>query len=1109
MGMLVWPFEFLSFPLFILLLSQAVFSSSPHLCPPEQSRALLQFKNIISLKNCSSIYGLQPRKIQSWKEGSDCCLWDGVSCDNVTGNVIGLDLANCFLCGTIDSNRTLFLLSHLQRLDLSSNNFVLPEFPSTISGQSYYEKHGSKHDPFERVVLLGGVSMSDVAPHSLLNLSSFLTTLDLDTCSLGENLGGEFPVNIFQLPNLQWIRLSHNPMIVHFPKSNWTSPLRFLEVVGTGSTGLTGIFHHCIGDLKYLEHIRVDGKGELPNSIGNLVSLKRLILGGIFTGSIPASIGNLSQINEIDLYNDDFRGELPLSLGKLQNLMDLYLAGNNFTGQIPNAFTNLTKLTRINFHSNNFNGQLPLSLFNLTQPVDVDFSVNQLTGPLPSDIKGHAGLVYLDISDNLLKGTVPSWLFALPLLNHLDLSYNQLDGFNDEFQVNSSQLVDQRNEAYISHNLIKGTVPSWLFALPSLNHLDLSYNQLDGFNNDFQVNSSQLVCVDISYNKLRGPIPRSLFELVHLRDLSLSSNNMTGSLDLEMISKLKNLSSLHLSYNSLVLSSSSPVNYTFPMFWSLHLSSCNLSQFPILLKDSKYAEEIDLSDNKIHGHVPEWFLGLGGDSLRYLNLSHNFLTSFSHFPWNTLNKLDLRSNLLQGSLLALPLPRVALSLSKNMFSGEIPASFCNIGSFVNILDLSNNNLNGIIPQCLGNVNMRLLDLRMNKLSGKIPPSFCNGSYLEILDLSNNNLNGTIPQCLGNLGLSVLDLRMNNFSGAIPEEFVNCEFLTTLGLNGNKLEGLLPRSLLKCTTLEVLDVGNNQISGEFPHWLGSLPNLQVLVLRSNKFQGPIANPYRTKFPFRMLRIIDVSHNEFTGPLPAFYFKNFKAMMTVDQNKSELKYMGDDYYEDHMMVTMKGINIELVRILSILTTIDLSNNNFSGEIPANIGKLKSLKGLNFSHNKLEGHIPSTMGSLTNLEWLDLSSNRLAGKIPEELLDVTSLEVLNLSYNKLEGHIPEGRQFNTFSNDSYVGNLGLCGFPLSKKCNQQPPPPSFVTSGSKIGFGWKVVALGYGCGVLFGMFMGYLVFSTGKPQWLVRLVEEYQPRGKLRRPRNGRRHHGNRRN
>ncbi|XVF79297.1 hypothetical protein PTKIN_Ptkin14bG0210100 [Pterospermum kingtungense] len=1050
MGMLAWLFKFLSFPLLILLLSQAVFSpvsftSSLHLCPLDQSLALLQFKNIISLNNCSSqdpflkhLHGIEPSKILSWKEGSDCCLWAGVSCDNVTGNVIALDLESCQLHGTIDSNSSLFLLSHLQRLNLADNILCLSEIPSTISGLASLRhlnlsnSHISGSVPQEishlsklvsldlsfnddlsfenfamkrlvqnmtklRVLLLNEVNMSDVASHSLLNLSSSLTTLDLGSCNLGENLGGEFPVNIFRLPTLQWIRLWVEPtMIVHFPKSNWTSPLRFLEVVGTRSTES---FSNSIGDLKYLEHMDVDGTGKLPNSIGNLVSLKRLFLGGSFTGSLPASIGNLTQISEIYISHTNFRGELPLSLGKLQNVMNLYLADNNFTGQIPNAFTNLTKLTCINLKSNSFNGQLHFSLFNKMQLAQVDFSYNQLTGPVTSDIKSHSGLVSLDISHNLLKGTVPSWLFALPLLKHLDLSYNQLDGYIDDFQVNSSQLVN----------------------------------------------------VDISNNKLHGPIPRSVFELVHLSHLNLSSNNMTGSLDLEMISELKNLGSLDLSYNSLALSSRSSVNYSFPLFWSLRFRSCNLSEFPILLKDSKSVQYVDLSDNNIHGHVPEWFLGLGDGFLTYLNLSHNFLTSFSHFPWSALDILDLRSNLLKGSLPAV-LPSTDLFLSKNKFSGEIPSSFCE------------------------------------------------RSYVGILDLSYNNLNGTIPQCLGELSLSVLDLQRNNFYGAIPADFQECRFLKTLNLNGNKLEGLLPRSLLNCRMLEVLDVGNNTISGEFPHWLGSLPYLQVLMLRSNKFQGPIVDS-KTDFPFPMLRIMDVSHNEFTGPFPAFYFMNFEAMMTTNQYKSRFKYMGlGDYYQDHMMVTMKGRDIELVKILSILSSIDVSNNNFSGEIPTNIGELKYLKGLNFSHNKFEGHIPSSIGSLTNLEWLDLSSNRLSGTIPEELLDVTSLEVFNLSYNNLVGQIPVGNQFNTFLNDCYLGNLGLCGFPVSKKCNQHPPPPSLVTSGSKIGFGWKVVALGYGCGVIFGMLMGYLVFSTGKPQWLVRLVEGNRPRGKLRRARNG---------
>ena len=90
----------------------------------------------------------------------------------------------------------------------------------------------------------------------------------------------------------------------------------------------------------------------------------------------------------------------------------------------------------------------------------------------------------------------------------------------------------------------------------------------------------------------------------------------------------------------------------------------------------------------------------------------------------------------------------------------------------------------------------------------------------------------------------------------------------------------------------------------------------------------------------------------------------------------KYMGDGLYQDSIMVIMKGLNIQLMKIQTILTTIDLSRNNFGGEIPEVIEKLKSLKGLNFSHNMLlRGTIPSTLGNLSNLEWLDLSHNKLS--------------------------------------------------------------------------------------------------------------------------------------
>jgi len=90
---------------------------------------------------------------------------------------------------------------------------------------------------------------------------------------------------------------------------------------------------------------------------------------------------------------------------------------------------------------------------------------------------------------------------------------------------------------------------------------------------------------------------------------------------------------------------------------------------------------------------------------------------------------------------------------------------------------------------------------------------------------------------------------------------------------------------------------------------------------------------------------------------------------------------------------------------------------------------------------------------------------------------------------GEIPQGKQFNTFLNDSYEGNLGLCGVQLSMKCNndreQHSPSSPTLWREEKFGFGWKPVARGYGCGMVFGGGMGCCVLLIGKPQWLVRMV------------------------
>ncbi len=130
---------------------------------------------------------------------------------------------------------------------------------------------------------------------------------------------------------------------------------------------------------------------------------------------------------------------------------------------------------------------------------------------------------------------------------------------------------------------------------------------------------------------------------------------------------------------------------------------------------------------------------------------------------------------------------------------------------------------------------------------------------------------------------------------------------------------------------------------FSFWLKSLPELQILVLRENGFHGPIWDAH-TKFGFSKLHVIDLSHNHFSGKLPSEYFITWDGMLMVhESDKLQPEYMGDDsnYYKDSITMMIKGVKMDMVKILTIFTAIDLSNNRFYGE---NSGYLGHSQGTN---------------------------------------------------------------------------------------------------------------------------------------------------------------------
>ncbi|XP_031103931.1 receptor like protein 22-like [Ipomoea triloba] len=503
------------------------------------------------------------------------------------------------------------------------------------------------------------------------------------------------------------------------------------------------------------------------------------------------------------------------------------------------------------------------------------------------------------------------------------------------------------------------------------------------------------------------------------------------------------------------------------------MASCRLQKFPNLRTHSSIII-LDLSDNEIRGEIPNWIWNVGNGSLDHLNLSCNFLDGLEK-PYtipSTLVVLDLHSNQLQGQLPIGVVPSQVqdaayLDYSNNFFNGSIPFDLGSYAPFASFLSLSNNSFTGAIPE-----------------------SICNASYLQVLDLSNNKLNGILPSCLFNitgietLGLGVLNLGKNQITGNIPDSFPSNCALKTLDLGRNVLEGRIPSSLINCSSLEVLNLGSNKFVDTFPCPLQNLSSMRVLILRSNGFNGDL-HCVNANHMWPNLQIIDIASNNFTGELSPKLL-NWKGM-TVDedntaQSRGNIRFdflrLNDFYYQDKVLLTVKGVEMELVKILRVFTSIDFSSNNFHGIIPNTIGALTSLYFLNLSHNALTGNIPKAIGNLKRIESLDLSANHLDGEIPAQLAKLTFLSVLNLSFNRLSGMIPTGNQLNTFGPDSYLGNQQLYGFPLSKSCK---PPTSSRGGKSEIELGggqleikWEYVTSALGFMVGLGVYLWMLLHN-----------------------------------
>ncbi|XP_014496656.1 receptor-like protein 12 [Vigna radiata var. radiata] len=991
---------------------------------------------LLHLKDSLLFNPATSKKLVYWNQSSDCCQWNGVTCSK--GGVIGLDLSDEFIFGGLD-NSSLFELEHLQRLNLAYNDFnsSIPVNFSKLKSLRYLN--------------LSSAGFHGQIPNEISHLTD-LTTLDLST-----------PLTSIPILKLQ------NPNIAMFLQNLAKITELYLDGVMVSAEGKE--WCHALSSLQNLEVLSMSScniSGPIDSSLATLekLSIIRLSQNDI-SSSVPEFFASFSNLNVLEISSCSLNGLFPKGIFQLQTLKVLDISNNrDLHGVLPN-FLPHAALHTMNLSITNFSGKLPGSISNLTQLVRLDLSFNRFTGPLPS-FKMVKNLRYLSISNNNLTGVITATHF---------------EGLENLLYIN------------LGDNYLSGNIPMSLFTLQSLQELTLSHNGLDGLLEELpNASSSKLELIDLSSNRLNGPIPISIFHIKGLRFLQLSDNEFNGTMRLDMVQRLPNLHTLGLSHNKLSVDptlNNSHVISSFPSLKYLFLGSCNLGEFPGFLRNLTQINALDLPNNQIQGEIPNWIWRF--QSLVYLNLSNNFLTNMEG-PFD-----DLNSNL------------YVLDLHSNQLTGTVPT----FTKFAIHLDYSNNNFIGAPHDMDKHVPFAcFLSLSNNKFQGKIPKSFCNLSTLLSLDLSYNHFNGLIPKCLmrRNSTLRVLNLAQNKLQGYVSDTISSSCSLRFLNLNGNLLEGVIPSTLANCKSLQVLNLGNNMFDDRFPCFLMKISTLRVLILRSNKLNGPIACP-RSTGNWEMLHIVDLASNNFTGILPGPLLRSLKQMMRRDTKDHEeygnlyfdmfdndtmvynnlasylnkflvIKLYGlletepydvlvhifnyysvtNEYggrYLDSVTIVDKALQMKLIKIPTILASLDLSSNHFEGPIPQELVSLSALNVLNLSHNTFSSHIPSSIGNLMNIESLDLSNNRLSGKIPSELASLNFLAYLNLSFNHLWGKIPTGAQMQTFDPSSFEGNEGLCGPPLrdcsSDSGGHSSPTPVYEMHGS-IDWSFLSVELGF---------------------------------------------------